>query len=214
MKSLLRNTLKDLLQSTIYPGRFLWRLPPASANLALTFDDGPDPEWTPRMLDMLAEQEAQATFFLVGRAVRRHPGLVRRIVGEGHAVGGHSDDHTVITTQSSAALREDLARCRAAIADAAGVDSILFRPPKGEVNLRSIRTVCGAGYRLVHWSRTFSDYRRDGTDALSSRIAAVGASAGDILLFHDNNPYTAQALAATLPRWKSQSLGFVPLPHS
>lgn len=214
MKALLRNALKDILQAAVYPGRFLWRLPASSGAVALTFDDGPDPQWTPRMLDMLAHAGVPATFFLVGEAVERHPDVVRRIVAEGHAVGGHSYDHTVITGRPAAVLRDDLARCRAAIRDACGVDSALFRPPKGEVSLASIRTVCGAGYRLVHWSRTYSDYRRDGTAALMSRMTTLGAAAGDVMLLHDNNPFTAEALSSVLPRWQSQPLRFERLPQS
>jgi peptidoglycan/xylan/chitin deacetylase (PgdA/CDA1 family) len=214
MKSLLRRTAKDVLQTLVYPGRFLWRLPSRSGAVALTFDDGPDPQWTPPMLDLLAAMGTKATFFLVGRAVERHPELVRRIVAEGHAVGGHSFGHTVITRQDPAGLAEDLMRCRRTIAEACGVDTVLFRPPKGEVDWASIRVVCRAGYRLVHWSRTYSDYRRDGTAALLGRIQAAGAASGDILLFHDNNAFTLGALEAALPRWRGQPLRFERLSES
>lgn len=208
MKGLLRGAAKDALQSLVYPGRFLWRLPARSGAIALTFDDGPDPEWTAPLLDLLSAQGTLATFFLVGQAVERHPDLVRRIVQAGHAVGGHSYDHTVITGRSRAALATDLARCRRAISDACGVDTVLFRPPKGRVDWRSIRAVCAEGYRLVHWSRTYSDYRRDGTAALLARIQAGGTSPGDILLFHDNNAYTLGALEQAIPAWRARSLRF------
>src|SRR5690606_16332590 len=150
--------------------RFIWRLGSDSPRVALTFDDGPHPQYTPAVLELLARLGLKATFFLVGEKVDRHPEIVRRIVEEGHCVGGHSYDHTVITTQSPQALAADLARCRASIDRAAGVDSDLFRPPKGEVDLASMRRVCRLGYRLVHWTRTYGDYRQDGVSPLLERM--------------------------------------------
>jgi peptidoglycan-N-acetylglucosamine deacetylase len=212
MNEALRAAAKNVLQHWIYPGRFLWRLPRRDGTVALTFDDGPHPEWTPRLLDVLDSAGVRATFFLIGQAVERHPGLVRRMVESGHAVGGHGYDHTVITRQTPAGLVEDLARCRACIADASGTDSPLFRPPKGEVDWGSIRTACRAGYTLVHWSRTYSDYRQDGVAPLLSRMEHLGAAAGDILLLHDTNPHTVDAVGAMLPRWLDARLRFVTLP--
>ncbi|MEP6501842.1 MAG: polysaccharide deacetylase family protein [Betaproteobacteria bacterium] len=211
MLALVRSLSKDLLQQAVFPGRFLWRMPKADGAVALTFDDGPHPEHTPAMLDELARAGAQATFFVVGREVEKYPELARRIVAEGHGIGGHSYDHTVITTLDSAALVADLAHCRRVIREATGLDTWLFRPPKGEVSLASIRTVCRAGYTMVHWTRTYSDYRQDGTDALIKRIDAAPPIAGDVLLFHDHNVHTTEALAAKLPLWKQSGLRFGPL---
>jgi peptidoglycan/xylan/chitin deacetylase (PgdA/CDA1 family) len=201
MKSLVRSAAKDALQKIVFRGRFVWRLPASSRALALTFDDGPHPEWTPATLDMLARSGARATFFLIGREAEKYPAIVRRIVAEGHALGGHSFDHTVITGQTPEALVADLARCRDAIAQACGTVTRLFRPPKGEVSFGAIRTVCGSGYTLVHWSKTYSDYRQDGAPALLARIDDLGAQDRDILLFHDNNRHTVEALAQAVPRW-------------
>jgi peptidoglycan/xylan/chitin deacetylase (PgdA/CDA1 family) len=201
MQAFVRSAAKDALQKIVFPGRFVWRLPASTRALALTFDDGPHPEWTPAALDMLGRAGVHATFFLIGREVQRHPDIVRRIVAEGHAVGGHSFDHTVITGQSSAALVADLARCRDAIADASGAVTRLFRPPKGEVSFGSIRTVCRAGFTLVHWSKTYSDYKHDGAPALIGRIERLGADERDILLFHDNNGHTVEALERAVQRW-------------
>ena len=213
MLALVRSLSKDLLQQAVFPGRFLWRLPAPGGAVALTFDDGPHPEHTPAMLDVLARAGARATFFVVGREVEKYPELARRIVAEGHGIGGHSYDHTVITSLRPAALVDDLAHCRRVIREATGLDTGLFRPPKGEVSLRSIRTVCRAGYTLVHWTRTYSDYRRDGVDALTRRIDAAPPVPGDVLLFHDHNAHTVQAVAAKLPQWQSSGLEFRPLQH-
>lgn len=208
MLTLIRETAKDVLQHAVFPGRFVWRLPRASGAIALTFDDGPHPVHTPAVLDMLARAGVPATFFMVGRDVERHPDIVRRMVAEGHAVGGHSYDHTVITSLTPEALRDDLWHCRKVITTAGGRDSPLFRPPKGEVSLASIRTVCRAGFKLVHWTKTYSDYRQDGTAALAARIASLPPRGGDVLLFHDHNSYTVEALAALIPRWRAEGMIF------
>jgi len=208
MRSLVRNAAKDALQHLVFPGRFIWRLPASAGGVALTFDDGPHPVWTPRTLDMLAEAGVRATFFLIGREVEKHPEVVRRIVAEGHAVGGHSYDHTVITAQSPEQLVADLARCRDVISEATGTRTCLFRPPKGEVSYGSIRTVCRAGFTLVHWSKTYSDYQQDGTAPLLDRIERLSAQGGDILLFHDHNAHTVEALGVAIPRWQRSDLRF------
>ncbi len=113
-----------------------WRLPVDAPGCALTFDDGPNPEVTPRLLDALAAIGQQATFFVIGSHVRRHPELIRRMVSEGHAVGLHSDTHSrLFNCWPPGRVRRDLEACAAAIADAAGIPPPrLFRPPVGLKN--------------------------------------------------------------------------------
>lgn len=211
MLAFARTLSKDLLQQAVFPDRFLWRLPKPRRAVALTFDDGPHPEHTPAMLDVLARAGVRATFFVVGREVEKYPEVARRIVAEGHGIGGHSYDHTVMTTLDAAGLVDDLAHCRRVIREATGLDTGLFRPPKGEVSLRSIRTACRAGYTLVHWTRTYSDYKQDGVEPLTHRLDAAPPVAGDVLLFHDHNPFTVRALDAKLPQWRAGGLEFAPL---
>jgi peptidoglycan-N-acetylglucosamine deacetylase len=206
-----RDASKELLQRVVLPGGFVWRLARPTRDVALTFDDGPHPQYTAAVLDMLARHKVKATFFMVGHNVDKYPELVRRMVAEGHSVGGHSYDHTVITTQTPEALDADLRRCREAIQRAAQVDSNLFRPPKGEVNFVSIRRVCQLGYRLVHWTKTHADYQQDGVEPLLARMNAQPPVGGDILLFHDHNPNTVAALEQQIPRWQSAGLSFASL---
>jgi peptidoglycan/xylan/chitin deacetylase (PgdA/CDA1 family) len=179
--------------------------------LALTFDDGPDPHFTPLLLDLLRNTGVRATFFLIGSKVQEQPELAARIAAEGHALGGHGFDHHVITSMSRAELGVDLERCRTAIRRASGVDTRLFRPPKGEVSLASIHGVHRHGYRLAHWSLTYSDYRCDGSDLLLERMVARPPRSGEVVLLHDNNPYTVQALSRMLPLWAHEGLRFATL---
>src|SRR6266851_4719530 len=96
------------LHDWFVPGA-IWRLPPL---VHLTFDDGPDPDRTPRVLDMLAEFQIRATFFCIGNRVARTPQLVRRIDAEGHQIGNHGWDHTSLALRSRHAIRDQLARCQ------------------------------------------------------------------------------------------------------
>jgi peptidoglycan/xylan/chitin deacetylase (PgdA/CDA1 family) len=189
-------------------GRFVWRLPAGRRSIALTFDDGPHPEHTPAVLRLLAQHDIRATFFVIGRNVTQFPDLVRRIADDGHALGGHTFDHREIVALSPADLAHELETCRRAIQDASKVDSRWFRPPRGRMNLASMRRVAALGYHTVHWTRTYSDYQQDGTEALSRRMREQAARPRDIVLLHDQNPYTVEALATAIPRWKADGLGF------
>src|SRR4051794_41276803 len=111
-----RSLSKNLLQYGVFRRSFLWRLPAGNA-AALTFDDGPDPERTPRILELLSRHAVKATFFVVGDRDRRHPEILSRVVAEGHAVASHTDTHQVMTEIDSQTLSQELAACRKTIAD-------------------------------------------------------------------------------------------------
>jgi len=204
----IRNSGKELLQRLVFRERFLWRLPAACKRVALTFDDGPHPRFTAEVLDLLARQRVKASFFVIGTNVERYPDIAARIVNEGHSLGAHGYDHRDITSLSKAELEKDLKRCRDAIRTATGIDSLLFRPPRGRVDLRSISRVCALGYRLVHWTKTYNDYRKEGTEQLIDRMLADPLRARDIVLLHDHNPHTVEALGRMFPDWRKQGLEF------
>jgi peptidoglycan/xylan/chitin deacetylase (PgdA/CDA1 family) len=204
---LLRDVAKEALRVSLR-GRFVWRLPSDSRSVALTFDDGPHPEYTPAVLRLLAKLQVKATFFVIGRNVTRLPDLVRRIVDDGHAIGGHTFDHREIVTLTAAELAQEMETCRSAIEDAARTDTRLFRPPRGRMSLGSMLRVSALDYRTVHWTRTYSDYQCDGTEALARRMQATPPRPRDIVLLHDHNPHTVEALADAIPRWTSEGLTF------
>jgi peptidoglycan-N-acetylglucosamine deacetylase len=210
VKAWLRDGAKEALQSALLRGGFVWRLPRARG-VGLTFDDGPHPEFTPALLDLLARHRARASFFLVGARVAEHPAIARRIVAEGHTVGTHTYDHVEITTLAGEALAGELGRGRRALADATGVDSALFRPPRGRVDWSRLRAVARLGYVTVHWSRTYSDYRLDGPEPLRARILSAPMRAGDIVLLHDHNPHTLSVLDAAIPEAQARGLAFAGL---
>jgi peptidoglycan/xylan/chitin deacetylase (PgdA/CDA1 family) len=180
-------------------GTNLARLPPAAARrreVALTFDDGPDPEVTPRVLDRLDEAGMTATFFLIGERAARYPALVREIVRRGHAVENHSHRHsTAFAFYGLARMQRELEAAQAAIADAAGVAPVFFRAPFGIRSplLDPVLARCGLHY--VSWTRRGFDTVARSSARVLERLAR-GAAAGDIFLLHDGVATHARASAA------------------
>lgn len=190
--------------------------------LALTFDDGPNPAVTPRLLDLLDQYSARATFFLIGRFVRACPDLVREIVARGHLLGNHTETHAILTFQSRAAIREEIARCQDAIAMATRMDPPQWmRPPGGRRSPILNSEVHRLGLRgVVMWSISSGDWKLQPLTKLLDRLARVARrseSRGEIVLFHDGQwealggkcHDTIAALEYWLPRWRDAGLRFV-----
>ena len=152
--------------------------------MALTFDDGPHPEFTPRVLDVLAEHGVRATFFVVGCRVREHPELVRRIRREGHLLGSHSSTHPDARRLGVRRLHADYADGRAALEEVVGAPVALFRPPNGTLDLKGVAVVRRLGLVPWLWNVDPADWHPDtGEDDIVARCA--GVAAGDVVLLHD-----------------------------
>jgi len=175
-------------------GLALPRTLPGAAGVALTFDDGPHPEGTPAVLEVLARSGAVATFFLIGEQVRRRPALAARIVASGHAVGLHGDRHRLQLRLTAAELRDDLARGRAAIEDAAGDGPLRWhRPPYGIYSPAGLRAARAAGLEPLLWSRWGRDWRKFTTAPRIAARATRELAAGDVILLHDADFYSARS---------------------
>jgi peptidoglycan/xylan/chitin deacetylase (PgdA/CDA1 family) len=154
--------------------------------VALTFDDGPNPDHTPLVLDTLERLGIVATFFLVGRHVRAHPALVRRILAAGHAVGSHSESHPDPWTVSWPQLVSDYRRGREAVEAVTGERVRLFRPPKGYVDGRGAIAMLAAGVRPWLWTKDPGDWQPDVTpDAILLSLGEL--EGGDVVLLHDGS---------------------------
>ena len=165
---------------------FAWTEAPApTREVALTYDDGPDPAATPALLDLLRERGVRATFFLVGARARAHPDLVRRIVAEGHLVGNHSDRHSPATNLwFSARLRRDLAACQQTLTELTGAAPVYFRPPVGLANHATHPVAAALGLQVVGWRvRGLDTPRRPPGAVIRAILARVGG--GDVVLLHD-----------------------------
>ncbi len=168
----------------------LGRLPTRERVVALTFDDGPNPDATPRILDALAAADARATFFILGRHAERWPALVRRVHAEGHAIGNHGYYHRKLHFKSPAYVRDDLTRGADAIAHACGERPALFRAPHGFRSPWVNAVARSLGERVVGWTLGVWDSDRPGADAIARRTLD-GARPGVILLLHDGDGYDA-----------------------
>jgi peptidoglycan/xylan/chitin deacetylase (PgdA/CDA1 family) len=154
------------------------------ARVALTFDDGPDPQATPAVLEALAAADVHATFFALIDRAEAHPDLVRRVVAEGHEVGLHGPDHRRMTTLDPRALGDDLRAARIRLEQIAGTPVHWFRPPFGSQSVRTYLAARRAGLLPVVWTAWGEDWVDQSPAQVADRVMA-GLAAGGIVLLHD-----------------------------
>jgi peptidoglycan/xylan/chitin deacetylase (PgdA/CDA1 family) len=171
--------------------------------VTLTFDDGPHPQGTPAVLEVLRERGATATFFLVGEQVERYPGLVAEIVAAGHGVELHCFRHRNNLRLGPGSFLEDAERARVAIEEASGRAIACYRPPYGIFSAATLRAVRRRGWRPVLWSRWGRDWDSSATAESIARRSSADIGAGDVVLLHDADYYSARGswvrTAAALP---------------
>ena len=177
--------------------------------IAITFDDGPHPQNTPRLLDILAARNVKATFYVIGRSVDLHPGVLSRTVAEGHEIGNHSHTHRLLSKLSESEVRLEMQRCHDAVGRAAGVRMRTMRPPYGGL-LQSQRELVHQefGYPTILWSVDPLDWKRPGPSVVTSRILS-GTTKGGIVLAHDLHSQTVDAMPATLDGLLRKGFKFV-----
>jgi peptidoglycan/xylan/chitin deacetylase (PgdA/CDA1 family) len=158
----------------------------ATPSVALTFDDGPHPETTPALLDLLAQANARATFFLVGARVRAYPDLARRVSEAGHTIGVHGLHHRTMVLQSPREIARDLSEAERIFEDVTGkaLSSRLLRPPYGFKTWTLCRTLHRLGWTTVSWSLDGRDYDRQTPERLAGRVN-THIQPGDIVLLHE-----------------------------
>jgi peptidoglycan/xylan/chitin deacetylase (PgdA/CDA1 family) len=171
--------------------------------VAITFDDGPHPIGTLRVLETLREHDAPATFFLAGEQVERRPALAAEIVAAGHRVELHCHRHRNQLRLTPRSLIEDAERGRAAIEEATGQAVRDYRPPYGIFSAAGLRAIRGRGWRPVLWSRWGKDWRASATPESIVKRTTSAARDGDVILLHDADYYSAGGswirTAAALP---------------
>jgi len=168
-------------------GKTLVHGAPTRREVALTFDDGPNPPYTERILGVLRAERVRATFFVVGRAAAAYPATLRHIVRDGNALGNHTWDHPHLIVQSRAAMRAELLRTDAAIFRATGVHTHLMRPPFGVRDFAVISEAHRLGYRVVMWSVPLpKDWEQPGDTTIAKRVID-NVQDGSIIVLHDGN---------------------------
>ena len=182
-----------------------WRV--SSDEIALTFDDGPDPNRTPRILDELACAGAFATFFLIGSRVTACSRLVQRILTEGHAIGNHTLNHQSLVWRGEAFVEHAIVRAQQTIFDACGIAPDIVRPPFGRRDTTFYGVAARLHLRPVFWSRDTLDWTGVRASVIASRLGS--ARGGDVVLMHDGAPRatgTLEALVAGLAQLSARGL--------
>jgi len=198
-------------------GPNLVRLPAAAAarnEVSLNFDDGPDPEVTPRVLDLLDRHQARASFFCIGEKAAAFPELVREIARRGHSVENHSHGHPIaFAFFGLARLRREVDAAQAAIAGLTGRAPEFFRAPAGFRSPLLDPVMAACGLRYVSWTRRGFDTVHGNADAVLQRLTR-GLKPGDILLMHDGAPVVLAVLPALLDQLAARGLKSVTLPDA
>ncbi|MEY3394789.1 MAG: hypothetical protein RL346_1025 [Verrucomicrobiota bacterium] len=177
--------------------------------IAITYDDGPHPINTPRLLDILAARNIKATFYVIGRSVNQHPGVLRRAVAEGHEIGNHSHTHPLLSRLGDSELRAEMQRCEDAIGRASGIRPRTMRPPYGGLLQRQRELVLREfGYPTILWSVDPLDWKRPGASVIASRILSA-TTAGGIVLAHDLHSQTVDSMPQALDGLLRRGFRFV-----
>ena len=177
-----------------------WRGPALGRRIALTFDDGPDPLWTPRIADALADRGVRSTFFVVGQRAQAHPRAVRAITSAGHEIASHGWSHTSLWFCSPRRTEDEVVRTQERLGEVTGTAPRFFRPPWGMVNASLFGTLRRAGLSCVFWSIQPEGLRARAPGAQTAHVLAH-AHAGAIVDLHDADGVAGapERLAAALP---------------
>jgi glycosyltransferase involved in cell wall biosynthesis/peptidoglycan/xylan/chitin deacetylase (PgdA/CDA1 family) len=200
--------------ATLLPRRlFLTHGSTSSGAVCLTFDDGPHPEYTPRLLDVLQRQRIRATFFVVGQLAEQYPDLVQRMAAEGHAVGHHSYTHMRPQATSACRLGDEVRRSCDLLGRLLGKPVSLFRPPHGHLTAAKLWRLWQAQQTVVLWNRDPKDYACPAPDLLSQWFRRQPLQAGDLVLLHDSRAHAATVVSEIADCVRRRGMGFATIPE-
>jgi len=189
---------RQMVRSSIERSRLnksvVWSVFTARNAVALTFDDGPHPVYTPQILDILRASCVHATFFAVGENARRHPELIQRIVHEGHTLGCHTNTHADLTRLSVRQVWQECQEGRKTLECLSGTSVAYLRPPWGRLNFLSAPAILLNRMKIVLWSLDSLDCREPDPQRLIAYLKQKQPVRGDILLLHDDGSHTVEAL--------------------
>lgn len=163
----------------LYPKGLIWSMPVSENNIFLTFDDGPVPEVTPLVLEILSKYKIKATFFLVGENVKKHPEIYEDILNQGHVCGNHSFHHVKAWQTDHLEYLSEVEKCNQL------VKSNLFRPPHGQINRKLTRQL-SKNFRIIMWSALSGDYDKNISGEQCLKNTIKNTKPGSIIVFHDS----------------------------
>lgn len=183
--------------------------------IALTFDDGPSPVYTEKVLDILKSEGVPATFFLVGSKIENYPGLLWRIEGEGHEIGNHTYYHSKASWLSDGKIMKEINDTSQLIEKITGKKVVYFRPPHGDLSRAQRKMIEDAGYKVAYWSVNADDFYHTDygmrTSASISKRVLSQVRGGDIILMHDDSEQTTDSLTKIIKALKKRGYNFVKL---
>lgn len=191
----------------------LWHIDTKDKMIALTFDDGPSPTFTPQILDILQKNDAKGTFFLIAKEAVKYPQIVQRMVYDGNEVANHTYHHIYLRGYSKDQVKKEVLLAENAIFRASRVNTKLFRPPGGYYNENIVSALRELGYLLVIWSweQQPKDWANPGTGTIIKRVT-TNVNSGNIIVFHDrggNRVQTVQALQPIIRELKRRGFRLV-----
>ena len=186
----------------------VWRGPGAYKNVCLTFDDGPNPAYTPRILQILKEKKVRATFFLIGQHAQQHPDLVKKIYESGHELGDHTFSHVELPKVPSDKIKQEVESTRSIVESATGAKIFLFRPPWGIFDGRSLAEIAMRKFDAVLWSVDSRDWSRPGIAQIKANVLEKAGN-GSIILFHDDHDQIVQALPDIILNLQQRGYQFI-----
>jgi peptidoglycan/xylan/chitin deacetylase (PgdA/CDA1 family) len=203
-----RQVAKLALSGVLPRPMFIARGPRTSHVVCLTFDDGPDPRSTPRLLDVLAKENVKATFFVLGRLAELHPDIVKRIEVEGHTVASHSYSHPDPMAVSSLAMYLEVRRSKEVLQNILGHRVHHYRPPRGKVRTMDLVGIWALRQAVVLWNIDPKDFAQPSSKALIDWFTARPLCGGDLVLLHDTESHTADALPSIIAAGRRAGLQF------
>ncbi len=171
-------------QAVIVRKGTIYKVDVAEKVVALTFDDGPSPEWTPKILDELKKADVKATFFMIGEYVEKYPLIAKRVADEGHDIGNHSYDHKVLIYYRMKTLEREINQAEKVIQNVTGIKTKYFRPPKAWITYKEKEKIREMGYEIVLWTLNSKDWVTF-DDRYIVRFLVHNVQPGEIILFHD-----------------------------
>jgi len=205
-------TIKHITKAiliTVIPVRFiLWRKNTKNNHVALTFDDGPNPEFTPKLLAVLKEKNIKASFFLIGENIEKYPEVVKQIYAEGHDIGNHGYSHQYMTQLKKYELKNEIIKTSKCLANL-GIECRLFRPPYGAIQYKFLPLIWKLGFTIVMWSIDTRDFESKSAADVIERVEKAGLRGGDLLLLHDESDVTIDAVRTICDKAIANGLKFV-----
>lgn len=205
--------LKPAWASPLFPSyEPIHRIDTAKKVVALTFDDGPDAIYTPKILEVLHQNKVPATFFVLGSQVDKHPGVMRWINKAGHEIGNHGYHHYDLNKLTEQEVYDEIKHAERSILKTTGILAQYYRPPGGVMTHDVMNAVQSCGYDIIHWSVDPRDWSLARTASIIAKSVKTNVSSGDIILFHDgglNQRQTVAALQELITHLRAEGYRFV-----